>query len=48
MASKTSAKKRVSTDDLKRLMKKMKTEGAIVHPLAKYPLLALAEHICAH
>ena len=36
MASK-GMKKGVSKDDLRRMMKKMKSERTINHPLAKYP-----------
>lgn len=48
MSSKVPVKKGVSKDDLKRLMKKMKTEGAINHPLAKYPFLTIKFGVDGH
>lgn len=33
------AKKGVSKEELRRLMKQQKSEGTISHPLAKYPFL---------
>lgn len=39
MSTSAKAKKGVSKDELRRLMKQQKSEGTVSHPLAKYPFL---------